>query len=77
MIIIKEMFSGIFQLATEGLVVVSDFPKRMVAQMKMEFSDIGVPLKSSCKKKAIKVDYRLLNDIIAKAPTAKSRSSMW
>ncbi|KZV35237.1 hypothetical protein F511_09470 [Dorcoceras hygrometricum] len=34
----------------------------------------GVPMKSSCKKKAMKVEYRLLNDIFVKALTAKAGS---
>ncbi|KZV20443.1 hypothetical protein F511_13441 [Dorcoceras hygrometricum] len=55
---------------TEGTVVVADFPKRMVAQVQMEFSDTGILVKSSCKKKEMKVEYRLLNDIIAKSLTA-------
>ncbi|KZV46544.1 hypothetical protein F511_41095 [Dorcoceras hygrometricum] len=40
----------------------------------MEFSESGMPMKSSCKKNTIKVEYRLLNDIIAKALTAKAGS---
>ncbi|KZV29306.1 Tau class glutathione S-transferase [Dorcoceras hygrometricum] len=40
----------------------------------MEFFDTGVPVKSSCKNMAMKVEYGLLNDIIAKSLTAKAGS---
>ncbi|KZV45550.1 protein Rf1, mitochondrial-like [Dorcoceras hygrometricum] len=52
----------------------SGFPERLVSRMRMEFSESGVPVQSSCKKKEMKVEYRLLNDIIAKALTAKAGS---
>ncbi|KZV36092.1 pentatricopeptide repeat-containing protein mitochondrial-like [Dorcoceras hygrometricum] len=42
--------------------------------MRMEFSTSGKPVLSTCKKNEMKVEYRLLNAIIAKALTAKARS---
>ncbi|KZV24737.1 phospholipid-transporting ATPase 4-like [Dorcoceras hygrometricum] len=63
---IQEFFANA-KLPTDGLVVETEFPERMVTQMKLEFLESGVPMKSSCKKKAMKVEYRLLNGILTKA----------
>ncbi|KZV30685.1 hypothetical protein F511_42610 [Dorcoceras hygrometricum] len=71
MFISEKIFTVVFRLPTEGLVVISESPERMVTHMQIEFSDSGVPVERSCKKKAMKIEYRLLNDIIAKALTAK------
>ncbi|KZV35795.1 hypothetical protein F511_33231 [Dorcoceras hygrometricum] len=70
----EEIFAGSFQLPTEGLVVFSELPERLVAQIRMDFAESKVSVHSSCKKNEIKVEYRLLNDIIAKAFTAKAGS---
>ncbi|KZV54247.1 hypothetical protein F511_19272 [Dorcoceras hygrometricum] len=70
-VILEEIFAGSFQLSNEGLVVMSEFPERLIAQMRMEFSESLVPVHNYCMKKYIKVEYRLLHDIIAKALTAK------
>ncbi|KZV33750.1 hypothetical protein F511_12320 [Dorcoceras hygrometricum] len=35
----EDMFSGLFRLPTEGLVVISELPERLVAQMRLEFSE--------------------------------------
>ncbi|KZV19679.1 hypothetical protein F511_34396 [Dorcoceras hygrometricum] len=72
--IFEEMFVGICQSPTEGIVVLSELPERLVAHMRMEFSESMVPVHSSCNKKEMKEEYRLLNDIIAKALTAKAGS---
>ncbi|KZV43859.1 putative F-box protein [Dorcoceras hygrometricum] len=67
----EDMFTALFQLPIEGLVTVTELPDRIVTQMKLEYSDSRVPVKRSCRKKAMKVEYWLLNDILAKALIAK------
>ncbi|KZV49728.1 5-methyltetrahydropteroyltriglutamate--homocysteine methyltransferase [Dorcoceras hygrometricum] len=74
MFISEEISTAVFSLPTEGLVDVSELLDRMVTQMKIEFSDSGVPVKSSCKMKSMNTQYSLLNDIIAKALTSKAGS---
>ncbi|KZV15931.1 hypothetical protein F511_08722 [Dorcoceras hygrometricum] len=74
MVIYEEMFAGIFKLATEGLMLISDLPKRLVEQMRLEFSESRVTIHSSSNKKYMKLKYRFLHDIIAKALTAKAGS---
>ncbi|KZV34450.1 hypothetical protein F511_24707 [Dorcoceras hygrometricum] len=64
-VISEEIFASSFHFPTEGLVVLFELLERLVAQMRMEFSDSRVPVHSSCKKKEMKVEYSLLNDIIA------------
>ncbi|KZV49864.1 hypothetical protein F511_40376 [Dorcoceras hygrometricum] len=55
-------------------VAVTDLPVRKVNLVKLEFSNSRVPVKSYCKKKSMKVEYRLLNDIVTKTLTSKAGS---
>ncbi|KZV41489.1 hypothetical protein F511_15127 [Dorcoceras hygrometricum] len=66
--------NGNVEVERDSVVSTGGLPERMVAQMKIEFSDSAVSFKSSCKKKAVKIEYHLLNDIITKALTAKAGS---
>ncbi|KZV48342.1 hypothetical protein F511_24448 [Dorcoceras hygrometricum] len=47
--ITKKMFAGFYKLPTEGLVVLSDFLDKLVAQMGLEFSESRIPIHSSNK----------------------------
>ncbi|KZV41731.1 hypothetical protein F511_34516 [Dorcoceras hygrometricum] len=53
---------------------VNDFPAKMINEVRRDFSESGELIKASCKKKEMKVEFRLLNDILAKAITAKAGS---
>ncbi|KZT76399.1 hypothetical protein F511_46576 [Dorcoceras hygrometricum] len=45
-----------------------------ISEDQRAFSESGEPIKASCKNKEMKVEFRLLNDILAKAITAKAGS---
>ncbi|KZV30844.1 pentatricopeptide repeat-containing protein mitochondrial [Dorcoceras hygrometricum] len=51
-----------------------DVPKELITIAKKDFPASGELLKTSCKKKEMKVEFRLLNDILAKTVTAKAGS---
>ncbi|KZV31313.1 hypothetical protein F511_38157 [Dorcoceras hygrometricum] len=58
----------------KGLLGFTDLPTKEVAEMKAMFSGTGVPFRPSNKKKDMKVEYRLLHNIVSKALCAKSGS---
>ncbi|KZV47051.1 hypothetical protein F511_33813 [Dorcoceras hygrometricum] len=68
----KEQFAGIFDLPTEGLTSVNDLPANLINDVRRAFSKSGELIKASCKKNEMKVEFRLLNDILAKAITTKA-----
>ncbi|KZV18287.1 hypothetical protein F511_24254 [Dorcoceras hygrometricum] len=74
MVITKSVIAEAFQLPTEGMVGFTDLPSKAVAEMKMVFFGTDVPFRPSNKKKEMKVEFRLLHDIVAKELCAKARS---
>ncbi|KZV42352.1 dnaJsubfamily B member 11-like [Dorcoceras hygrometricum] len=74
MVVTNDVFTEMFQLPTEGLVSFSELPAKAVAEMKAVFSGTGVPFKPSNKKKDMKVEYRLVQDNMAKSLCAKADS---
>ncbi|KZV46699.1 hypothetical protein F511_38139 [Dorcoceras hygrometricum] len=70
----EEVFAGTFELSTEGLTDMSDVPKDLVFDARTAFSYDGKQLNTSCKKREMKFEYRLLNDILAKTVTVKADS---
>ncbi|KZV28125.1 hypothetical protein F511_18747 [Dorcoceras hygrometricum] len=67
----EEQFAGIFELPTEGLTDMNEVPKYLVFDARSAFSVDGEQLKTSCKKREMKFEFRLLNDILAKTITVK------
>ncbi|KZV28118.1 hypothetical protein F511_27574 [Dorcoceras hygrometricum] len=67
-------FAGVFELPTEGLSDFSDVPRNLVSDARKIFSKSGVPVVPHGKKKLLKYEYRLLNDILAKSITVKEGS---
>ncbi|KZV56576.1 hypothetical protein F511_04985 [Dorcoceras hygrometricum] len=67
-------FAGVFELPTEGLSDFSDVPRNLVSDARKIFSKSGVPVVPHGKKKLLKYEYRLLNDILAKSITVKAGS---
>ncbi|KZV21078.1 pentatricopeptide repeat-containing protein mitochondrial [Dorcoceras hygrometricum] len=61
-------------LPIEGLTYMDDVPKALINAEMTDFSTSGALIKTSCKKKEMKVEFRLLNDILAKTVTAKAGS---
>ncbi|KZV49199.1 hypothetical protein F511_41593 [Dorcoceras hygrometricum] len=67
-------FSGVFNLPTDGLIDLSEVPNDLVLQARTLFSHSGKPVQFSCKKRFLKYEFRLLNDILAKFITVKTGS---
>ncbi|KZV52501.1 delphilin-like [Dorcoceras hygrometricum] len=70
----QSRFAEVFTLPTEGLVDFSDVLKNMVYDARSIFSKSGEQVSTHGKKKFMKYEYRLLNDILAKAITVKAES---
>ncbi|KZV18831.1 hypothetical protein F511_09654 [Dorcoceras hygrometricum] len=68
------MFAGLFGLPTEGLVNLSEVPKDFVFDARCIFSQSGEPISTYGKKRLMKYEYRLLNDILDKSVTVKAGS---
>ncbi|KZV35338.1 hypothetical protein F511_35279 [Dorcoceras hygrometricum] len=74
LVITNEVFSETFHLPTEGIISFYGLPAQEVEVMKVLFSATDVTFKSSSKKRDVKMEYRQLNDIVAKSLTAKAGS---
>ncbi|KZV52013.1 hypothetical protein F511_10233 [Dorcoceras hygrometricum] len=70
----KEVFAKFFKLPSEGILGFSNLPAKAMAYMSETFFATGAPFRPLSKKNDMKVDYRLLNDIVAKSLTAKAGS---
>ncbi|KZV51329.1 hypothetical protein F511_12024 [Dorcoceras hygrometricum] len=64
-------FAGVFNLPTDGLIDLSDVPNDLVLQERTLFSNSGKPVQFSCKKRLLKYEFRLLNDILTKSISVK------
>ncbi|KZV31860.1 patatin-like protein 2 [Dorcoceras hygrometricum] len=67
------MFAEAFGLPTEGIVGFLDIPKETVSEMRSRF-DSDVTFRAPSKKKEMKMEFRLLHDIVVKALCAKAGS---
>ncbi|KZV35557.1 hypothetical protein F511_32417 [Dorcoceras hygrometricum] len=72
--IYEEQFTSVFELPSEGLMLVDEVPKDLIKEARTAFSASGEPIKTSCKKKEMNVEFRLLNDILAKTVMVKAGS---
>ncbi|KZV52938.1 hypothetical protein F511_35423 [Dorcoceras hygrometricum] len=70
-VITEDRFAGVFGLPTEGLTDLSEVPKNLVFDARSLFSMSGEPVKTFCKKREMKYEFRLLSDILAKSVTLK------
>ncbi|KZV30496.1 hypothetical protein F511_23312 [Dorcoceras hygrometricum] len=70
--ITEDRFAGLFGFPTEGLVDISEVPKDLMYDARRIFSKSGEPVSTSCKKRLLKYEFRLLNDILAKSITVKA-----
>ncbi|KZV42833.1 hypothetical protein F511_25177 [Dorcoceras hygrometricum] len=68
------LFAEVFEFPMERLVDFSEVPKNLVYDARSIFSNSGEPVSTHGKKKLMKYEYRLLNDILAKAITFKAGS---
>ncbi|KZV53510.1 hypothetical protein F511_40467 [Dorcoceras hygrometricum] len=70
----ESMFAEAFELPTEGLTDLSDVPKNLVFDARSLFSESKDQVSISCLKKELKIQYRLLHDILAKKIYVKAGS---
>ncbi|KZV16185.1 hypothetical protein F511_11861 [Dorcoceras hygrometricum] len=70
----KEFFAETFGLQTDGMVGFLVIPTETMVEMRRRFSGSDVPFRAPNKKKEMKMEYRLLHDIVAKALCAKAGS---
>ncbi|KZV43985.1 hypothetical protein F511_27741 [Dorcoceras hygrometricum] len=70
----EEQFASVFELPMAGLIDMTEVPKDFVYDARSIFSKSGEPVKTSCKKREMKFEFRLLNDILAKSVTVKAGS---
>ncbi|KZV31872.1 hypothetical protein F511_43620 [Dorcoceras hygrometricum] len=68
------LFATVFDLPSEGITNFSEVPKDKVFDARSLFSQKGVQIDVHGKKKYMKHEFRLLNDILAKAITVKAGS---
>ncbi|KZV14023.1 hypothetical protein F511_44597 [Dorcoceras hygrometricum] len=69
-----SLFTTVFDLPTEGITNFSEVPKDKVYDARSLFSQKGLQIDVHGKKKFMKHEFRLLNDILAKAITVKAGS---
>ncbi|KZV17321.1 putative O-sialoglycoprotein endopeptidase [Dorcoceras hygrometricum] len=67
-------FAGVFNLPTDGLIDLSEVPNDLVLKARALFSRSGTPVQFSCKKRLLKWEFCLLNDILAKSIFVKAGS---
>ncbi|KZV14308.1 hypothetical protein F511_19451 [Dorcoceras hygrometricum] len=74
MVITKDMFTTAFGFPTEGIIGFLDISKETVVEMWRQFSGSDVPFRAPSNKKEMKMEFRLLHNIVAKALCAKAGS---
>ncbi|KZV25738.1 hypothetical protein F511_04799 [Dorcoceras hygrometricum] len=70
----EDRFAGVFGLPTEGLTDLTKVPKDKMYDARNFFSESGEPVIISKKKRQMKYEFRLLNDILAKSVFVKAGS---
>ncbi|KZV48290.1 hypothetical protein F511_30537 [Dorcoceras hygrometricum] len=70
----EEQFAGVFELPTKGLTSMDEVPKDLIYDARSVFSANGEMIKTSCKKKEMKIEFLLMNDILEKSVTVKTGS---
>ncbi|KZV45579.1 hypothetical protein F511_27189 [Dorcoceras hygrometricum] len=70
----ESRFTSVFNLPTDGLTDLSEVPNHLVMQARTVFAKFDKPVPYSCKKRLLKYEFRLLNDILAKSITVKAGS---
>ncbi|KZV16796.1 hypothetical protein F511_11722 [Dorcoceras hygrometricum] len=74
MVVMKDVFGEAFGLPTKGMVGFINLSDHTVVDMRRRFSGSDVPFRAPSKKNEMKMEYRLLHDIVAKALCAKAGS---
>ncbi|KZV19285.1 splicing factor, proline- and glutamine-rich-like [Dorcoceras hygrometricum] len=69
-----DLFSEMFHLPSKGIISFYRLPAQAVEHMKVLFFATDALFKPSSKNREMKVEYRLLNDIMSKSLTSKASS---
>ncbi|KZV50121.1 hypothetical protein F511_16514 [Dorcoceras hygrometricum] len=69
----EEVFAGTFEMLVEGLIDINEVPKDLDFDARSEFSFTGEQLATSCKKRKMKIEFRLLSDILPKRKASKRK----
>ncbi|KZV50090.1 hypothetical protein F511_21325 [Dorcoceras hygrometricum] len=72
--ITEEVFAGMFELPIDGLTDLNEVLMDLVFDARSIFSFTGEQVSTSCKKREMKIEFRLLSDILAKPIFVKARS---
>ncbi|KZV49296.1 hypothetical protein F511_38889 [Dorcoceras hygrometricum] len=70
----EKIFAWEFALPLDGLTDLSEIPEALVFDARSIFSDSSEQVSTSCKKREIKIEFRLLSDILAKSIFVKAGS---
>ncbi|KZV25072.1 hypothetical protein F511_03562 [Dorcoceras hygrometricum] len=70
----EEVFAAAFELPMEGMPDLSKVPKDLVFDARSIFSESKELVSTSCKKREMKIEFRLLDDILAKTIYVKAGS---
>ncbi|KZV15529.1 hypothetical protein F511_02690 [Dorcoceras hygrometricum] len=70
----ESVFAATFGLPTDGLTDLSEVPRNLLSDAQSLFSISEQEVSTSCLKKEIKMQYRLLSDILAKSLFVKAGS---
>ncbi|KZV44921.1 hypothetical protein F511_06543 [Dorcoceras hygrometricum] len=70
----ESVFAAMFALPTEGLTDLSEVPRNFISDAQSLFSVSEKEVSISCLKKEMKMQYRLLSDILAKSLFVKAGS---
>ncbi|KZV54753.1 splicing factor 3B subunit 1-like [Dorcoceras hygrometricum] len=73
-VISEELFASTFELPLQGLTDLHEVPQDLFLEARRAFSHDGKLKRTSCKKREMVVEFRLLNDILAKSVTVKAGS---
>ncbi|KZV22850.1 hypothetical protein F511_40844 [Dorcoceras hygrometricum] len=70
----EELFASTFELPMEGLTDLHEVSQDLILEARRAFSYRGKMISTSCKKREMVSEFRLLNDILAKSVTVKAGS---
>ncbi|KZV50126.1 triacylglycerol lipase [Dorcoceras hygrometricum] len=70
----EELFASTFELPMEGLTDLHEVSQDLILEARRAFSYSGKLISTSCKKREMVSEFRLLNDILAKSITVKAGS---
>ncbi|KZV28292.1 hypothetical protein F511_18734 [Dorcoceras hygrometricum] len=74
--LVASGLNGFLGIADGRIDDISEVPKDLIFDARTEFSFTGERLTTSCKKRELNIEYRILSDILAKSITVKAGISL-